>query len=210
MSVLTTWGYTITDADALPDLLTVADFNTITANKFASDGRVSSAIASASMGVRNYCGWHVSPSQGCSCSERLLYGNGRIKRVGSDYLIQLPATCVTGITSVTIGGEAWTDYAVETNGLLRLFDVNKLNLTRKTEIVVAYTAGLPAGMMNSIKELIAGRVTRALTATNGVASESAGGVSVSYTQNWTNGAGAGSLQSTDVETLEPYKLREVF
>ena len=53
-------------------------------------------------------------------------------------------------------------------------------------------------------------VTRALTMTNGVASESAGGVSVSYTQNWSSGGGAGALQSTDVETLEPYKLRGVF
>lgn len=210
MSLLTTWGYTINDADALADMLTVEEFNTLTANKFAGDARIPKAIAAACMGIRNYCGWHVSPSQACLCSERLLYGNGRIKRVGADFLIQLPATCVTGVTSVTIGGDAWTDYACESNGLLRLFDVYKHGITRKTEIAVVYTAGISAGLMGSIKELIAGRVTRALTATNGVASESAGGVSISYTQNWTSGAGAGTLQSTDVETLEPYKLREVF
>ena len=210
MSLLTNWGYTITDADALADLLTAQEFNTITANKFTGDGRISGAIKAAGIGLRNYCGWHVSPSQTCSFSERLLYGNGRIKRVGADFLIQLPAAYVTGVTSVTIGGEAWTDFSFEPNGLLRLFDVYDHRITRKTEIVVVYAAGLPSTLMDSIKEIIAGRVTRALVDTQGVASESAGGVSISYSANWSNGGGAGALQSTDVETLEPYKLREVF
>ena len=210
MSLITSWGYTITDADALADMLTAEEFNTMTANKFTGDGRISGAIKAACMGLRNYCGWHVSPSQACSFSERLLYGNGRIKRVGGDYLIQLPAAYVTGVTSVTIGGEAWTDFALEPNGILRLFDVYDHRITRKTEIVVVYAAGLPSALMGSIKEIIAGRATRALVDTNGVASESAGGVSISYSANWSNGGGAGALQSTDVETLEPYRLREVF
>ena len=210
MSLLTNWGYTITDADALADLLTAEEFNTMTASKFAGDVRISGAIKAACMGLRNYCGWHVSPSQACSFSERLLYGNGRIKRVGADFLIQLPAAYVTGVTSVTIGGEAWTDFSFEPNGLLRLFDVYDHAITRKTEIVVVYAAGLSSALMGSIKEIIAGRATRALVDTNGVASESAGGVSISYSANWSNGGGAGALQSTDVETLEPYKLREVF
>ena len=210
MSLLTNWGYTITDADALTDLLTAEEFNTMTASKFAGDVRISGAIKAACMGLRNYCGWHVSPSQACSFSERLLYGNGRIKRVGADFLIQLPAAYVTGVTSVTIGGEAWTDFSFEPNGLLRLFDVYDHAITRKTEIVVVYAAGLSSALMGSIKEIIAGRATRALVDTNGVASESAGGVSISYSANWSNGGGAGALQSTDVETLEPYKLREVF
>lgn len=210
MSLLTNWGYTITDADALTDLLTTEEFNTMTASKFAGDVRISGAIKAACMGLRNYCGWHVSPSQACSFSERMLYGNGRIKRVGDDFLIQLPAAYVTGVTSVTIGGEAWTDFSFEPNGLLRLFDVYDHAITRKTEIVVVYAAGLSSALMDSIKEIIAGRATRALVDTNGVASESAGGVSISYSANWSNGGGAGALQSTDVETLEPYKLREVF
>ena len=123
---------------------------------------------------------------------------------------QLPAAHVTGVTSVTIGGEAWTDFSFEPNGFLRLFDVCDATITRKTEIVVVYAAGLPSALMDSIKEIIAGRATRALVDTNGVASESAGGVSISYSANWSNGGGAGALQSTDVETLEPSTLREVF
>lgn len=208
MSLLTNWGYTITDADSLADILSLADFNTMTAGKFSGDVRIPASIAAACMGLRNYCGWHVYPSQACSFTERLLAGNGRIKRVGADFLIQLPATVVTGITSVEIDGEAWTDFSFEMNGMLRLFDVRLLS--RKSEIEVIYTAGVPDGLMGAIKEIISGRATRALVDTNGIASETAGGVSVSYSANWSNGGGAGALQSTDHETLEPYKVRGVF
>lgn len=209
MSLQTTWGYTITDADALADMLSVSDFNTMTANKYAGDSRISPALAAACMSVRNYSGWHVYPSQACSFSERLLSGNGRVKRAGPDILIQLPATYVIGITAIEIDGSPWTDFALSSNGLLRLFDMSD-RLTRKTEITVKYTAGISDAMMGALRELISSRAVRALSGTAGVSSESAGGVSVSYSASWTGGGGAGALQSTDLETLEPYKLREVF
>ena len=208
MSLVTNWGYTITDADALADMLPQADFNTMTANKFAGDVRIPASLSAASMGVRNHCGWHVSPPQACEFSERLLYGNGRIKRVNNDFLVQLPAAFVTGVSTVTIDGEAWTDFTFEQNGIVHLFDVAPVS--RKTEITVRYTAGIPDALMGSIKEIITGRATRALVAPNGVSSESAGGVSISYSASWANGGGAGALQSTDLETLEPYKVRGVF
>lgn len=208
MSLATNWGYTITGADALEDMLSQADFNTMTANKFAGDVRIPASLSAASMGVRNHCGWHVSPPLACEFSERLLYGNGRIKRVNNDLLVQLPAAFVTAVSAVTIDGEAWTDYAFEQNGIVRLFDVSQAS--RKTEITVSYTAGIPDAMMGSIKEIISGRATRALVAPNGVSSESAGGVSISYSASWSNGGGAGALQSTDLETLEPYKVKGVF
>lgn len=210
MSLLTTWGYTITESDALPEMLTAEEFAIMTAGKYAGDVRIPDAIGAACMGVRNFCGWHVYPAMACSYSERMLSGNGRIKRTGPDILIQLPAACVTVIESVTVGGEAWEDFTFEPNGLLRLFDVNPMRVSRKTAICINYTAGIPDGMMASIREVIAGRATRALVATNGIASESAGGVSISYSASWANGGGAGALQSTDAETLEPYRLREVF
>jgi hypothetical protein len=210
MSLLTQWGYTITDADAMAAMLSDADFNVITANKYAGDTRITPELASACMAVRNYVGWHLYPAQACSFSERVLRGNGRIKRSGADILVQLPAAYVSSVKSVKIDGDAWTDFSWEPNGLLRLFDVYSYRIDRRTEITVTYTAGIQDGMMGSIKELIASRATRALSGTNGVASESAGGVSVSYSSGWSNGGGAGTLQSTDVETLEPYKLREVF
>jgi hypothetical protein len=63
--------------------------------------------------------------------------------------------------------------------------------------------------MNGIKDLIAHRVAHALAAPAGVQSESAGGVSVTYTTNWVN-ASLTALAETDKEMLAPYKLRGVF
>ena len=210
MSLLTTWGYTITDADALPPMLTDEEFDAMTANKYAGDARISPAISAASAAIRDYCGWHVYPSQACEWKERLLYGNGRIKRTGPDILIQLPAAYVTGVTSVMIGDEPWTDYALATNGIMRLFDVPRYSVDRKTEITVTYTAGLPGGLMAAIKELAAHGVTHALVSPAGIQSETAGGVSVTYAANWINSARASALGDESKDALTPYRLLEVF
>ena len=210
MSLLTTWGYTITDAGALADMLSAEEFNVMTANKYAGDVRIPDNIKAACMAIRNYCGWHVYPQQACSFSERLLMGNGRIKRAGADYLVQLPAAFVPSVSSVTIDGETWTDYAVEANGLLRLFDVYDRRITRKTEIAVQYAAGIPSSLMGAIKELIAHRVTHALASSAGVQSETAGGVSVTYSANWINSSRATALADDNKEVLAPYRVRGVF
>lgn len=210
MSLLTTWGYTITDAETLPALLTPEEFNTFTANKYAGDARIEANIKAASDAIRNYCGWHLFPVQACSFSERLLNGNGRLKRSGPDILIQLPAVFIPSVSSVEIGGKAWADYAVESNGLLRLFDVLPHMVTRKTEVSVTYSAGLPPMFRDAIKELIAHRVTHALASSAGVQSETAGGVSVTYSANWINSARSTALADDNKEVLSPYKLREVF
>ena len=57
--VLTSWGYTLTGIDNLPDMLTAEEFNKFTARKYMTDGRVESNIKAAGMAIRNYCGWHV-------------------------------------------------------------------------------------------------------------------------------------------------------
>ena len=57
MSLLTTWGYTITDGiEELPPMLSVEDFNAMTANKYAGNTRIEPNIAAASLAIRNYCG----------------------------------------------------------------------------------------------------------------------------------------------------------
>lgn len=204
----TIWGYTITDADALPGMLTVEEFNAITANKYAGDARVAPNLDAACAAIRNWCGWHVYPAQACSMTERLLAGNGRIKRAGFDILIQLPAAFVSSVTSVTLDGVPFDDFDLEGNGILRLFDVGWM--TRKTQITVTYTAGLPDGLMADIKELIAGRVNHALAQPYGVQSESAGGVSVTYSASWAASASASALPDDNKETLAPYRVRGVF
>lgn len=204
----TIWGYTITDAESLSDMLTVEEFNNITANKYAGDARIEPNIDAACAAIRNYCGWHVYPAQACSMTERLLAGNGRVKRVGPDLLIQLPATFVSVPASVTIDGAPFDDYDIEPNGILRLFDVGHLG--RKAQVTVTYTAGLSDGMMDGIKELIAGRVNHALAQPYGVQSESAGGVSVTYSASWAASASASALPDDNKDVLAPFKVRGVF
>lgn len=204
----TIWGYTITDAESLADMLTVEEFNNITANKYAGDARIEPNIDAACAAIRNYCGWHVYPAQACSMTERLLAGNGRVKRVGPDLLIQLPATFVSVPASVTIDGAPFDDYDIEPNGILRLFDVGHLG--RKAQVTVTYTAGLSDGMMDGIKELIAGRVNHALAQPYGVQSESAGGVSVTYSASWAASASASALPDENKDVLAPFKVRGVF
>lgn len=209
MSLATIWGYNLTgEATTFTNLLTVEEFNTMTAGKYTGDVRIADMIKAASDAIRNYCGWHIYPEAACSLSERLLYGDGRTKRVGRDLVIQLPARFVTAISSMLIDDVAYTEFDFERSGILHVFDVPALS--RKSLVAVNYTAGIPDALMDSIKELVAHRVTHALASSNGVMSEAAGGVSVTYNANWINSARATALPDDNKEVLAPYKLQGVF
>lgn len=209
MNLLTNFGYTLKNADSFTDFLTTNEFNALTANKYAGDTRIGGLISAASQAIRDFCGWHIYPEASCEMTERILYGNGRMKQNGSDLLIQLPSAYVVAVSAVTLNNEALTDYAIETNGLLRIFDICH-RLDRKSEISVTFTSGLPAALMDGIKELVAHRVTHALASSAGVQSETAGGVSVTYSANWINSSRATALASDNKEVLMPYKVSGVF
>ena len=210
MSLKTVWGYELTDVNSLPPMLTMAEYNALTAGKYTGDVRISPNLDAAGTAIRNYCGWHVFPSLSCRFAERLLFGNGRIKSVYDNFIIQLPATFVSEITSVTIGGEEFSDYALESNGVVHLFDVPQHRINKRTEIVIDYVAGLHPEMMDAVKELVAHRITHALARSEGVQSETAGGVSITYSASWLNNTGAGSLADNNKEILQPYRLEGVF
>ena len=209
MSLATIWGYNLTeDATTFADLLTESEFDELTAGKYTGDRRTAAEIKAASDAIRNYCGWHVYPEAACSLTERLLHGDGRTKRVGRDLMIQLPAKFVTAVSSVLIDGVAYTDIDFERSGILRVFDVPALS--RKSLVVVDYKAGIPDALMASVKELVAHRVAHALASPNGVMSEAAGGVSVTYNAAWVNSARASALPDDDKEVLAPYRIQGVF
>lgn len=209
MSLATNWGYSLTEeAATLTDMITPDEFNTYTAGKYTGDARIASEIKAASQAIRNYCGWHIYPEEACSMTERLLYGNGRTKRVGKDLMIQLPARFVTAVSSVLIDDVEYTDFDFDSNGIVHIFDVPAMS--RKDVVTVAYTAGIPDALMNSVKELVAHRVTHALASSNGVTSEAAGGVSITYNANWVNSARASALPDDNKEVLSPYRLQGVF
>lgn len=208
MSMLTTWGYTLTDVSALPQILSVSEYDIFTADKYSGDNRENPNILAAESAIRNYCGWHVAPSLACELSTTFF--DKRVTRVGAGVLIQLPATYVTEITSLTIGGTEYDTYVIEPNGILRVYGLSGVTIYPYTAIVVDYVAGLPAGMYDGLKELIAHRVTHALSSTSGVQSESAGGVSITYNASWTNNSRATALADDNKEVLSPYRLRGVF
>lgn len=205
--LLTAWGYSIADTTALADLLTIQDFNTITANKYTGDSRIEPNIKAASQAVRNYCGWHIYPSSTCKLSTS--FYDKRITRNGNMILIQLPATFVTSVTAVRIGGETYNNFVIETNGILRLFGISEY-FEPYTTLEVEYIAGLSDALVANLQELVAHRVTHALASSAGIQSETAGGVSITYSAVWTNTARSTALPSDNKEVLAPYRLMGVF
>ncbi len=207
MSLLTNWGYSLVDDSALTNLMTLEEFDDFTADKYSGDMRTERDIAAASAAVRNYCGWHVYPSAACELATT--YFDGRVTRVGSSMMIQLPATYVSKVTNITIDGTEHDLYAIGANGLLKVFGVFGY-LPEYAPIFVEYEAGLPDELAASIKELVAHRVTHALASSDGIQSETAGGVSITYSAGWLNSAGATALADDNRQTLEPYRLQGVF
>ena len=208
MSLMTTWGYMLTDVDALPEMLTVTEFDQFTAGKYSGDERTAGNIKAAEAAIRNYCGWHVGSSEACKLT--MTFYDKRVATVGNGILIQLPATFVSEITSVKIGGTETDSYVLETNGVLRIFGVCWVGVHQYTTIEVEYVAGVPLEMLTAVKELIAHRGTHALASSAGVQSETAGGVSITYNATWTNSARATALADDIKEVLAPYRLRGVF
>lgn len=217
---LSPWGYTY-DAETLPDFLTTQEFSNFTNGKFGTtDTRIASNITSVTAAIRNYCGWHISPSLTCG----MLYNVHDLRDafVGPDLLIQLPATFVSGVTKIVLGakwntevddwdGEIITDpdrFDVQQGGLLRVYDVGSLD--RKAKIFVKYEAGLPSTNIAVIKELTANKVTHAVTNVYGVTSEAAGGVSVTYNSTWSGRSSSTTLADDSREVLNAYKVKGVF
>ena len=208
MSLLTNWGYTLTDLDSLPEMLTANEYSVFTANRYAGDIRTPAEIRAACSAIRDYVGWHLYPSTACKLEVRM--NDRRVTIVGPDLLIQLPAKYVTAVSSITIDGVEHTGFSFETNGILRIYDVSLNGLKRYTPITVLYTAGVTTAMLDGIQELIANRVTHAMASSNGITSEAAGGISVTYNAGWVNSARATALPDDNKELLTPYRLQGVF
>ena len=214
--LLTAWGY-IADTASMADLLTAQEFSNYTAGKFGSDTRITANIPAASSSIRNFCGWHISPSLTCGMLYRV--ADLRDYFVGPDLLIQLPATFISSVSKIVVDaklneltqeyeGDIMTDYDLTTSGLLRIYDVGIRD--RKSQIFIKYTAGLSGDATPAIKELAANMVTHAVTSSYGVNSETAGGVSVSYSSTWAGQSGSTALTNDTRDTLDAYKVKGVY
>lgn len=205
MSMLTNWGYSLPDADAIPEMMTATEYRTLS-GRSDPDDRVNAEIAAADAAIRNFVGWHLAPAM--TCRFEMVASDRRIVFTGNDMLIQLPARLVSAVSSVMIQGTAHDDYFIDSAGLLRVFGVCYPG--RAALVTVEYTAGLADGMVAPIKELIAHRVTHALAVPAGITSEASGGVSVTYNANWINNSRATALAGDNKELLVPYRVLGVF
>lgn len=206
MSVQTNWGYELTEVDAIPAIMTVAEFDQLTSNKFQGDIRTEKVIASVESSIRNFAGWHLAGNLEAKV-EYLVDDNHLIRR-GTDYLVQLPSRYITDIVSVKVNDHSIDDFVLKSNGTLVLFDLGVCN--KRTIISIVFKSGLLDDMLDGIKELISNRVSRGLSSTNGIQSESTGGISVTYNTAWAGNTGAGALCDDNREILMAYKLTEVF
>lgn len=211
----TTWGYTLTNSDNLPDLVSLIEFTAFTGGKFGSDVRIAPNVKAASTAIRNYCGWHIAPNLECEMVYRVY--DLRDAFIGSDLLIQLPATFVTNVSSVLLNavknedvwvGDETTDFDFEKSGLLRLYDIASVD--KRSKIRVVFNSGLNLNQIDLLKELASNRVTHALVSSYGVASESAGGVSITYNSSWAGNTRSTALPDDNKEVLNPYRVKGVF
>lgn len=184
----TPWGYEIEDLDYLVDIDT---FHTMTGNRFAGDERVELMIASASQSIRDYCGWHVMPQAECKA---FVTGDGT--------LVRLPSMNISEIISIKEEGVDVEDYELSRTGLLR----RRSGWSDKWECIeVEYVAGLESdALVTAVVQLVA----NSLSAPMGVASESAGNVSISYSNP---GGGINIANNSAIKMLlAPYRIVGAF
>ena len=187
----TAWGYEV--SEGLEPIITVELFNSRTGNKYAANPRVEAALKAASQAVRNCCGWHVSPSMKCMARPH-----------GGSALTRLPAAYVGSIISVKEEGEvlADSDYEWREDGLLRRTDKNWTD--KWNGIEVEYNAGYEADAVPDLAETVSAIAAGVLSVASGVTSESADGVTISYSAS--AASIAASLTSQQRSALEPYKV----
>ena len=189
MTVQTPWSYTV---DSLSSLISVEQFKALCPGLSSTDAEIQAALDTASSAIRDYCGWHVSPSLECTFTGE---GEGR--------LLVLPAMGVTAVSSLEIEETAITDYEWTAAGMVRLKNAVFPDVWRSVECV--YTAGFSSG---AIGQVVAQIASNALVAAPGVSSERAGNVSITWNQTGSGISGGVSILPRDYALLAPYKLAQ--
>lgn len=188
--MLTPWGY---EVDELPTIIDVVTFNQMTGNRYASDERLESAISAATASIRAYCGWHVAPIVSCEYVTDGERGD-----------IWLPCVGLRSVESVEFDGVEQTVSGFNRLGRVRTESPQPCGLGN---VSVSYTAGFDLAAAPDLADVIAQRVVAAVAlGSYGIASESAGGVSISYSGAALSDAGGVFIPDSVKAALTPYKL----
>ena len=186
----TPWDYEITNT-SLPPIIDATEFDAITGGVMSSTTeQKTKKLEGVSSAIRDYCGWHVSPSKTCIFTGT---GEGR--------LLVLPAMHVSAIEYVKIDNVS-VEFEWLENGLVRLKNGRFPDSWRSVEC--KYTAGVDSSSV--LGEIVAQIASNALAAAPGVANERAGDVSITYNQTGSGITGGVSLLPRDYALLAPYKL----
>lgn len=187
----TAWGYDV--EESLEPIISVAEFHDMTGLGFSQNPRAEAAIIAASQVVRNYCGWHITPSVDCTAYP-----------AGGTPVLRLPAGYVSAISKVSENGIEIdsTEYEWKRSGLIR----------RKCRpwsdswdgIEVDYTAGYSPDAVPDLAEAVCSIASGILSVAPGVIQESADGVSISYSSSASSIAAA--LTSQQKSALDPYRV----
>lgn len=186
----TDYGYSV--EGILPSLISAEDFMLLCPGMSATYDQMQAVLDAVSSAVRDYCGWHVSPSMKCD-----YIGHG----IGD--LLMLPGMNVTDVESLSISGEQTAQFEWTGAGMVRLTSGRFPDSWRSAECV--YTAGYSSAV---IAHIVAQIASNALVAAPGVSSERAGNVSITYNQTGAGITGGISLLDRDRELLARYRLAE--
>lgn len=186
MTVQTPWNY---ETDYLSSMIDVDEFRALCPGMASTDDQIQAVLDAVSSAIRDYCGWHVSPSLECTFT-----GNGEGR------LLVLPAMGVTSVESLKVKDEDVTDFEWTAAGMVR---IKTAFPDEWRSVVCVYNAGFSSG---AIGQVVAQIASNALAAAPGVSSERAGNVSITYNQTGTGITGGVSLLPRDYAILAPYKL----
>ena len=187
----TPWGY---EAEDLGPIISLSQFHVITDCAYMDNPRVESALLAASQAIRNYCGWHISPSVKCTAYPE-----------GGAVVAKLPAGYVSEIVKITEDGSELSsdEYEWRRDGLLKRTFPHKWS-SKWDSIKAEYMAGYEAEAVPDLVEAICAITTGVMSVSAGVISESADGVSISYSQSASSIAAG--LTAAQKSALESYKV----
>lgn len=192
--MLTPWGYEITDESGIPGIIDIETFNDLTGGRYMDDDRVPAAISAATAAIRAYCGWHVAPVLTCEyvCD-------------GERGDIWLPCAGLRSVESVEFGDVAQTVVGFNRHGRVRTKQPQPCG--GLGNVTVIYSAGYDLAATPDLADVVAQRVVAAVAlGSYGIASETAGGVSVSYSGTALSDAGGTFIPDSVRAALAPYRL----